>query len=300
MFTIKEIWRYPVKSMIGEKLETAQLTKNGIAFDRGWAIRDEKAQTVRGAKHIGDLMLFASRYLSQEPAPGLPVPHAEITFPDGKVMTTEDEGIHAALSEALGRTVTLWPIQPAANTEFYGINSLEHGDMLTEIRTIFALADDEPLDLSALNPNLLRKLSQFVAPPGTFFDAMPIDVLTEASLRYLKSLTPESVVDVRRFRPNILLADDQDLCAPVEEEWLGKSLRIGAVDISVVMRCPRCVMTTRVQEDIPADPQIMRTLVKHLNQCISVYGQIAVPGTISVGQEVVPDMAATREYEDQD
>ena len=60
---VKEIWRYPVKSMAGEQLATAVLTPMGIPHDRAWAVRDEKTRTIRGAKHLPRLMACAARFV---------------------------------------------------------------------------------------------------------------------------------------------------------------------------------------------------------------------------------------------
>ena len=102
---IREIWRYPVKSMGGERLTQTHLAKGGIPHDRGWAVRDESDKTIRGAKHFGALMSCSARYLVDTPAD--PVPKAEITLPDGRTICTDDAKINAALSELCGRAVTL-------------------------------------------------------------------------------------------------------------------------------------------------------------------------------------------------
>ncbi|MFL9871340.1 MOSC domain-containing protein [Paraburkholderia megapolitana] len=291
---VKELWRYPVKSMRGESLTTANVTKGGIAFDRGWAVRDEGARTIRGAKFLGELMQCSARYLSEQPDDGYSVPHAIITFPNGMEINTDDERIHTQLSELVNRHVTLWPLQPASNEDHYRINTLETGDLTSEIRKMFAIKDDEPLDLSQFPPDLVRKLTTFVVPPGTYFDALPINVLTEASIRHLQTLVPGVQLDVRRFRPNVLISDDADTTGLLEETWLGKSVQIGEVDLSIVMRCPRCVMVTREQFELKSEPSIMRSLVRHMGQCISVYGQIEVGGALQVGQSVVVDDTQTR------
>src|SRR5438105_1141448 len=79
---VKEIWRYPVKSMAGERLGSCTLGAAGIPGDRGWAIRDETAGEIRGAKKLPQLLLCAARYV-EEPSDGR-IPPAEITFPDGR------------------------------------------------------------------------------------------------------------------------------------------------------------------------------------------------------------------------
>lgn len=284
---VKELWRYPVKSMRGEAHTTVEVTESGIAFDRGWAVRDDDARTIRGGKFLGELMECSARYLSEEAAPDCKVPHAQITLPNGMEINTDDERVHGLLSELVGRRVSLWPLQPPSNEDFYRINTLETGDFTSEIRKIFSLKDDEPLpDLAQIPPKLLRQLTDFTVPPGTFFDACPINILTEASLRYMQTLLPGSLLDVRRFRPNILVGDDETTSDLLEEQWLGRNLQIGPVAFNIMMRAPRCIMVTRAQGDLPSDPSIMRTLVREMGQCVSVYGQILAGGSLRVGQSV--------------
>ena len=79
--TVKQIRRYPVKSMGGEVLESVQLTAAGLVGDRAWAIRDEVRGQIVGAKKLPGLMNFKARY-TQPPAASGSSP-AEITFPDG-------------------------------------------------------------------------------------------------------------------------------------------------------------------------------------------------------------------------
>lgn len=287
MAHVKEIWRYPVKSMGGEKLGTTNLTKGGIPYDRGWALRDEAEQTIRGAKHIAGLLNCSARYLTDTPAS--PVPQAEITLPDGRRINTDDTKVHAALSDVAGRAVTLWPLQPRENEAHY--RSAPVADIETYLRGIFGLDPHEPIaDLSAFPPEVLGEISVYASPRGTYFDAFPVNVLTEASLRYMKSLLPDSVNDVRRFRPNFLIADDSALAAPVEFDWVGREVSLGDARIAAIMRCPRCIMTTRAQEghdvSLPRDSAIMRALVRETAQNLSIYATVVNEGRVAVGDAV--------------
>ena len=106
--TIKEIWRYPVKSMAGERLQHSVVAALGIPGDRGWAIRDEKAGEIRGAKKLPALIRCRARYLAEPTS--VDIPAAEITTPDGTKFRSDSAAASAHLSELLGRKVTLWPI----------------------------------------------------------------------------------------------------------------------------------------------------------------------------------------------
>jgi uncharacterized protein YcbX len=285
--SVKEIWRYPVKSMRGERISETQLGKGGVPFDRGWAVRDEADQAIRGAKQIAGLLNCSARYLMDTPA--APVPMAEITLPDGRRVNTDDTKVNAALSEVAGRAVTLWPLQPRENTAHY--RRAPVADVEAYLRSTFGLEPDEPIpDLSAFPPEVLGEISVYASPLGTYFDAFPVNVLTEASLRYMKSLLPDSVIDVRRFRPNFLVGDDGAGAAPVEFDWVGREVSLGAARIAAIMRCPRCIMTTRAQEgagaNLPRDSAIMRTLVRETAQNLSIYATVAHEGRVAVGDIV--------------
>lgn len=283
-FTVKEIWRYPVKSMQGEKLSETLLTAGGVPLDRGWAVRDEASQTIVGAKKIGDLLNCSARYLEGTNAGA--VPHVEITLPDGNTVRSDGDQVHQELSKAFGQEVTLWPLQPADNKEHYRTKQPPE-DLEAEMRTMFALEPDEPLpDLSAFPPDVLAELMEFATPVGTYFDAFPLDILTEASLRHLQTLTPDAVLDVRRFRPNILLSDSENITGLEETKWVGRAVTIGSATIDAVMECPRCIMTTRAQGDLPRDASIMRAMVAHTAQNLSIYCNISKPGRVAEGDTV--------------
>ena len=284
---ISEIWRYPVKSMGGERLTQTHLAKGGIPHDRGWAVRDEGDRTIRGAKHFGVLMSCSARYLDDTPAN--PVPKVEITLPDGRTTFSDDPKVNAALSELCGRAVTLWPLQPREREEHY--RAAPVADVEAHLREIFGLEPTEPLpNLGAFPPDVLQEISLSASPRGTYFDAFPVNILTEASLRHLQNLLPESSIDVRRFRPNFLVADGTGLSKPLEFDWIGREVSLGAARIAAVMRCPRCVMTTRAQEgvgqNLPRDGAIMRTLVRTTEQNLSIYATVSREGRVAVGDSV--------------
>lgn len=283
---IKEIWRYPVKSMGGERLTETDLTKGGLPYDRGWAVRDETDKTIRGAKHLGALMSCSARYLLDTPA--TPVPKAEITLPDGRRIVSDDAKINAALSDICGRAVSLWPLQPREREEHY--RATPPADVEAYLRGIFALEPNEPLpNLGAFPPDVLQEISLYASPRGTYFDAFPVNVLTEASLRYMKALLPDSVIDARRFRPNFLV-ESGNAATPIEFDWVGQEVSLGAARIAAVMRCPRCIMTTRAQEgpgrNLPRDSAIMRTLVRETEQNLSIYCTVTTEGRVKIGDPV--------------
>lgn len=278
---LDQIWRYPAKSMLGEPLDRAELLAGGIPGDRGWAVRDEVRGGIRGAKKIPGLMRLAARYLT-EPESGAPPPPIEIRLPDGRITASNRDDVDATLSDALGHPVTLWPLQPATDLDHYRRGAPDSDDLLTELRDIFGRVDDEPLpDVSWMPPEIF----EFESPLGTYFDVSPVHILTTASLAALAGLAAESAVDVRRFRPNLVI-DTAEESGWVEQSWIGRSVRIGTAVLDIVGPCPRCVMTTRPVGDLPADTMVLRRIVRDADQNLGVYATIRTPGVIANGDEV--------------
>ena len=276
MTTVEQLWRYPVKSMLGTAVSSVQLGPLGIEGDRTWATRDLRRGGIRGAKQIGGLMELAASYPDDDAAqPPL------IRLPDGALVVAGAPGADERISDAIGHPVRLEPLAPAADLDHYRRGPSDQTDPLEALRAVFALEVSEPLpDFSVFPPELM----EFESPPGTYYDAWPLLVLTTASLRELQRLAPASVIDVRRFRPSILLHDDAD--GFVEQSWSGRRARLGEAVIELGAPCPRCIMITRAFAGLPEDRSIMRTLVRENHQALGVYGTIVQPGTVRVGDEL--------------
>lgn len=278
---VTEIWRYPVKSMAGERLAETAIGPQGLPGDRGWAVRDEERGGIRGAKKIPELMRCAARYLAEPRAER--AGDVEMRLPDGAVVRSDDPSAAERLSHALGTRVTLWPLQPADQLDHYRRGAPTHTDLEQELRSVFALEPDEPLpDLSGLPPEIL----EFESPPGTYFDAFPLLLVTETSLAHLARLAPESRIDVRRFRPNFLLSLPDAPSGFPEADWAGRHVRIGGMTAEVTIPAMRCVMTTLPVGDLPKDPRIMRTLVREAKHCLGAYARVVAPGSVREGDAV--------------
>ena len=284
---VKSIYRYPVKSMGGESLEQVRLTSRGLPGDRAWAVRDEVNGGIRGAKKLAGLMRCQARYQGVPPESGSGP--AEITLPDGTTLASDAPDAGERIGAAIGHSVTLWPLQPAEALDHYRRGAPTHADMDTELRAIFGRTPDEPLpDLSRFPPDLM----QYESPPGTYFDAYPLLLLTETSLRSMQRKAPDSAFDVRRFRPNLLLELPPDAEAESEDfpelAWVGAKLRVGSATLRVTIDCPRCVMVTHPQDELAKDPGIMRAIVREAGGSIGVYANVEEPGEIAVGDPVEP------------
>src|SRR5918995_4290057 len=107
-------------------------------------------------------------------------------------------------------------------------------------------------------------VTDFALPEGTFFDCATVHVLTTATLNRLRELYPQGQFEVRRFRPNIVLQTADGTAGFVENDWIGRTLALGdAVRLRITRPCPRCVMTTLSQADLPKDLGILRTAAQH-------------------------------------
>ena len=280
--TIEEIWRYPVKSMAGERILGCTVSTLGIPGDRGWAVRDEKAGEIRGAKKLPMLMRCHASYVAEPD--GSSVPAADITFPDGSRTRVGDAQTEARLSELLGRPVTLWPVQPPDRSEFYRRAAPDNPDMMAELREIFGRREDEPLpDLTMFSSEIM----EFTSPRGTYFDVFPIHLLTTASLQELAHLNPAANFDVRRFRPNFLIRSNDSVHGFDEAKWSGRTLRIGGMRLKIEMPTVRCVMPTLDQGELPKDPSVLRTIVKHAEQNVGLYASVSQAGKVKAGDEIV-------------
>ena len=271
--SVINIYRYPVKSMMGEALSEAAIGEAGIAGDRGWAVRDEQRGGIRGGKKIPQLM-----QLTAQSGPAAPL----IIAPDGDSASASAEGINEWLSDKLNHPVTLWPLLPAEQLDHYRRGAPDTEDFEQELRTVFGRLPDEPLpDLAGF-----EELLEFESPPGTYFDAFSLSIMSQQSLTTMNQLDGDSLFDVRRFRPNLLVdIPDSDHPFP-EQAWVGKTLSMGSVKLKIEMTCPRCSMTTHSFDDLPQDAQIMRKLVANSEGNLGIYASVVRAGKVSAGDSV--------------
>jgi uncharacterized protein len=297
---VKEVWRYPVKSMAGERLEACGVGARGLYGDRGWALRDDAAGEIRGAKISPKLMLCSARY-REEPTADF-VPHVDITLPDGARTSSDDPRVNALLSELVGREVTLWPLRPASDRAHYrrampgarlvgllgrsrGVRRLMLGAMRFArldggLRKDFGREPGEPLpDLSVLPAELF----EYTSPPGTYFDAFPVHVVTTSTLDTLARLNAGSSWDARRFRPNFLIETNGGVEGLAEADWGGRTLRAGGLGLKCEIPTMRCSMTIQAQDGLPKDPKILRTIVRDAGQNLGVYASVNAPARVSAG-----------------
>ena len=262
--SVAALWRYPVKSMMGEELNACELANRGVLGDRAYALVDPtngKVVSAKNPRKWGNLFSFRAKYATS-PRLGEPVPPVIITLPDGSTLSSMEDHVDKTLTRALGRDVTLEtaaPEEPSLEEYWPDIEDLDHRDMVT----------DEAM------------------PTGTFFDLAVLHILTTATLDRLRELYPEGRFETRRFRPNIVVDASSSENAFIENDWIGRSISIGEeVQLAVTEACPRCVMTTLPQGDLPRDRGILRTAAKHNDVHVGVYAAVTQGGMIRRGDKV--------------
>lgn len=117
------------------------------------------------------------------------------------------------------------------------------------------------------------------------FDTFPLSVITTRTIDRLGE-TVGARLDVRRFRPNILV--EADAGTPfAEDEWVGRVLRIGGMRMRVDKRDGRCVVITIDPVTTERNPAILRAVARDRQGCLGVYGTIVEPGRIAVNDSVL-------------
>ncbi|MBW2426777.1 MAG: MOSC domain-containing protein [Deltaproteobacteria bacterium] len=284
---LRALHRYPVKSMAGESIAESRVEPRlGLRGDRAWAVRDLAAGEIRGAKKIPGLLDCRARYVG-EPQREASAP-IELHLGDLGRIRSDEAGASERLSQRIGRELLLCPRAPASETAHY-LRAESITDMEAEIRKSSELLPDESLPSMDAAPEEIREMAHYVSPPGTYFDFFDLHLLSLRSLASLATRTPDSVIDPRRFRPNLLV----DLEAPSDADddwpeigWVGRTLAIGEAELEVVMPMMRCVMTTHAQQGLPKDPTIMRTLVRECDMSLGIGIQVRRGGLVRSGDEI--------------
>jgi uncharacterized protein YcbX len=286
--SVEGLWRFPVKSMRGERLEQAELTEQGLLGDRAHALIDTATGKVVSAKSVRlfpDLFACRAEFV-EPPRVGDDLPPVRITLPDGATVTSDSGDADRVLSAHFRRDVTLARSAPDEYTIDQYHPDIEDVDPAGHRDTVVAQKLGAAFFADAGIPSPV--------PAGSFLDLFPVSVLTTSTLARLGELRPQSRFDERRFRMNVIVGTDE--AGFVENNWIGHRLEVGdAVRLNVALPDPRCVMTTLAQDELPKDVDVLRTLVQHnrvqvagggLFPCAGVYAVVEAPGTLRTGDLV--------------
>lgn len=262
---VAALWRYPVKSMMGEELNAAEVTERGLLGDRARALVDVETGKVVSAKNPRKwpgMFDFRAAYV-EPPHDPKALPAVRIATPDGTMLRSDQPEAEGRISAELGRPVRLAEAVPEGpSIEGYWPDH----DWLAERDQVF------DVDL----------------PPGTFFDLAVVHLVTTATLDALRALAPKSRFETRRFRPNLVIQPPEGVEGFVENDWVGRTLAIGdQVRLRITLPCPRCVMTTLAQGDLPRDPMVLRSAVQKNEGHVGVYAEVLHGGRIRRGDAVI-------------
>ena len=270
--TVKSLWRFPVKSMLGEQLAELHINSRGVVGDRAWALRDLQNTRVASAKKFVGLLKFHAKY-EAEPEDGK-LPPVKITLPDGRGIHAADANASEVISEALGHGFHL-EHSPSPTGERAGIDPA----------TIFA---DNPVDKVIPGLSADKMPDFFALHKGSYLDSASFHLIATGTLAYMRGLSEDkSDFDYRRFRANMLVDTGSDASGFVEDEWVGGVLEIGdGVKVTSIQPALRCVMTTHAQQDLPRDLAILRTTVQRHQANLGAFTAIEGDGRVHLGDPV--------------
>ncbi|MCY3910468.1 MAG: MOSC domain-containing protein [bacterium] len=275
IYSIAELWRYPVKSMGGERVESLELRTSAVVGDRRWAVRNSETGKIASAKRprpYGQLLSWSARTQADG---GLVV-----VGPNGREYAVGSGELDDELTKALGEPVRLVEVEEGRD-ETYGSEWPEiPGTVLSDMEVDLPVAA------------LTEKTS--------FVDASAVHIIANQSLAHLASLLDGAKLGVERFRPNIVL-DAQDDAGSEEFAdlaWKDLDVKIGDVELRIADATPRCVMTTLAQPGYEQAKSVLQVLAATARKeiefgafaCFGTNAEVTAAGTIKVGDTLtVPD-----------
>ena len=287
--SVAGLWRFPVKSMGGERLEQVELTERGLLGDRAYALIEADTGKVVSAKSVRlfpDLLGCEAAFV-ETPRSDRELPPVRIVLPGGTSVTSDSGDVGRVLSAYFKRDVTLARVAPADFTidqyhpDVADLDPAGHRNTVVEQKLGSAFFAEAGLPSPV--------------PVGSFFDVFPVSVLTTSTLERLSELRSQTRFDQRRFRMNVIV--DTKKAGFPENDWIGHSLEIGdTARLTIALPDPRCVMTTLAQGDLPKDTDVLRTLTQHNMiqvgdfgkfPCAGAYAVVTGPGPMRTGDRVV-------------
>lgn len=231
---VEALFRYPVKSMAGQRLEAAELGWHGLEGDRRLAFRrleDRSGFPWLSASKLPDLVRFTP--LGRQEGAGEDLP-THVRTPEGDEMPLFGEELAAEVGRRCGSPVQLM--------------HFKHG----------------------------------------IFDDASISVIASDTVGEIGRLAGRSL-DVRRFRPNVLVR----LLRPApfqEDEWLGGVLSFGEGDdapaVAVTAHDVRCSMVNLDPDSAASAPEVMKAVVRANQNNAGIYGTVTRIGRLAVGATV--------------
>ncbi|MDE0603604.1 MAG: MOSC domain-containing protein [bacterium] len=267
-YSIAELWRYPIKSMGGERVESLELRVSAIVGDRRWAVRNTETGKIASAKRprpYGQLLDWSANT------------HADgsvnVTGPAGREFTAGSSELDAVLTEALGEPVQVVEVEEGRE-ETYGSEWPEiPGTVLSDME----------IDLTVAA--LTEKTS--------FVDASAVHIIVNQSMAHLASQLDGVKLGVERFRPNVVIDAHDDIGSGefADLAWKDLDVKIGDLELRIGDATPRCVMTTLAQPGYEQARSVLQVLAAIARKefdfgpfaCFGTNAEVTAAGTIQVG-----------------
>lgn len=255
--TLRTITVYPVKSIRGRELADALVEPLGLVGDRRWMLIDEAGECIT-ARRDNRLLRIEARPteegLELSTIPDSTPTNAEPVAPTESIEVARPTGAQIPVT-VHGRGLRGIPAAPEASAWLGAAIGRPDG------RLVF-LGEPRPL-----NPEHSR--------PGDatgFADAYPVTVASMASLRRVQDWATEAALErgedpvrlqMRRFRPNLVIDSDRpgDLEPFAEDAW--RSVRIGEIDFDVAKIIDRCALPTVDPQTLAHSKEPIRSLARH-------------------------------------
>ena len=271
--TVELLYRYPVKSMLGEAQHTLAVAAAGVAGDRAWALLDDQTGQIASAKRAKlwrSLLNCSARTIGADTV--------EVALHDGTTRPAGDPALDGMLSSLTGRQVRLIHTPPA---------DAEIVRSHPEAQMAAGLDVDVGFDILKLGG---------AVPSSTFLDYAPLHLITTATLDGLADAQPAGTADPARYRPNVVIRSPGGTAWFPENAWLGGTIHIGAaVTLRIVLQTPRCAIPSLAHGVLPPQPQALRVAAERnrvdvpgfgYQPCAGVYAEVSAHGTIQAGDQV--------------
>jgi len=258
---IEQLWRYPVKSMLGEQITTAHVEPAGVRGDRAFAVVDEETRKIASAKQprLWRALLQATATRETPDGGGL-----RISLPGGQQTTDTDPDVHERLSLLLGRAVRLSATPPDAPD----IDRADPDEVLAH-----------GVDAVVAAPQLV--LGEAVPAP-TFIDYAPLHLITTATLEHVGQ-------DAIRYRPNLVVRTPPGHPPFAENDWVGRTAVIGDVVLArIVLPTPRCAIPTLEHGPLPRAPAALRSLMAQNRVEVPGFGVLPAAGVYATVERSGP------------
>lgn len=251
--TVQVLWRYPVKSLRGESLDSASITGTGVAGDRVWALRELDRGGIMSARTWAAMLALRATW--QGDPTNDPAARVCVELPGGRTIYADDPDASRILSQLFRREIRLERIRTERMTP-QELDAVMRGDAFP--------------------------------PRRDFFDEDVMHLIASGTLEHLRGLRPGSDFDPRRFRANVYIDTGAGSSGFIEDQWLDGVLEIGeSARVAGMRPSIRCAVTTHAQADLPRDVAILRAAWEHHQAYVGVFASVAEPGEIRVGDSVV-------------